>query len=446
MSPTVEMNFDGIVGPTHNYAGLAIDNVASTESRSRTSNPRAAALEGIAKMRTLVDLGVPQAVLPPHDRPHMPTLRRLGFRGTDAQVLRAAAHSSPRLLAICSSASAMWAANAATVSPSSDTADGRVHLTPANLVANAHRSIEPDTTHRVLTKIFGDERHFVVHAPLPSTMAFADEGAANHLRLGPLGSPGVNLMVYGRSNTSFDDSSVRSRQARAASKAIIRLHGIEGNALLARQHPAAISAGAFHNDVVAVGRGDLLLLHERTFLNQPGVLTALRDALEQRCDTGLRALVVRDSEVPLSDAVRAYLFNGQLVGDAASRMTLVIPAECREIDSVAAWIARAEADDTNPIERVVVVDVRQSMQNGGGPACLRLLVPLTDEERPLASVVATNQLLDQLEAWVVRHHRDRLTPDDLADPCLMDESRTALDELSSLLELGSVYDFQREGP
>ena len=33
--------------------------------------------------------------------------------------------------------------------------------------------------------------------------------------------------------------------------------------------------------------------------------------------------------------------------------------------------------------------------------------------------------------------------DDLADPKLLEESRAALDELTKLLQIGSVYEFQR---
>ena len=123
---TVEANFDGLVGPTHNYAGLAYGNLASALNAEKPSNPREAALQGLRKMKALHDLGVPQGVLPPHERPHLPTLRALGFGGKDAEVLGAAHREAPGLLAAASSASAMWVANAATVSPSADAADGRV--------------------------------------------------------------------------------------------------------------------------------------------------------------------------------------------------------------------------------------------------------------------------------------------------------------------------------
>lgn len=436
MSALVETNFDGLVGPTHNYAGLSTDNVASRASRHLTSDPRAAALEGIAKMRTLMELGVPQAVLPPHERPHLPTLRALGFSGDDAAVLAAAAGNAPGLLAMCASASAMWAANAATVTASADSTDRRLHLSPANLVAHAHRAIEAPTTTRVLRAMFADRPHVVVHDPLPGSTDLADEGAANHVRLGRLDGAGVHLLVYGR-----DSGAGAGRQTLAASQAIARRHGVTERAVFARQHPRAVRAGAFHNDVVAVGRADVLLCHERSYVGQRAVLARLAGVLEAD-GVAFRPVIVPETEVSLDDAVRAYLFNGQLVADGAGRMTLVVPAECHEVAAVDRWLRRLDPD--GPIAQVVTVDVRQSMRNGGGPACLRLCVPLAGADRPLDSVMATPRLLDRLEVWVRQHYRDRLVPADLADPSLLGESRAALDELSTLLGLGAVFDFQRD--
>lgn len=438
------MNFDGLVGPTHNHAGLSLDNRASRASGAQTSSPRAAAHEGLAKMGALVALGVPQAVLPPHERPHLPTLRRLGFSGTDARVLARAGREAPGLLAACSSASAMWAANAATVAPSCDSADGRVHITPANLVANAHRAIEAATTHRVLGRIFADAERFVVHEPLPATPGLADEGAANHVRLGPPGAPGVHLFVHA-GDVARPGSPVRGRQAREASRAVARLHGLDPAGVVdARQASVAVAAGAFHNDVVAVGHRDLLLVHEHALDSQAAVLGAVSAAFARRCDRPLRTLVIADREVGLDDAVRSYLLNAQLVSDPEGRTVLVVPQECREVGSVAAWLDRQEADPTGAIDRVEVVAVRQSMRNGGGPACLRLCVPLTAGERAAVApgVIVDDALLDALGRWVDRHHRERLEPADLADPQLLEESRSALDALTAILGLGDLYDFQ----
>ncbi|TWY25023.1 N-succinylarginine dihydrolase, partial [Serratia marcescens] len=127
-----EVNFDGLVGPTHHYAGLSFGNEASTQHQNSVSNPKLAAKQGLLKMKALADLGFQQGVLPPQERPHLPMLRRLGFSGSDEAVLAQAMRQSPRLLSALSSASCMWTANAATVSPSADSADGKVHFTAAN--------------------------------------------------------------------------------------------------------------------------------------------------------------------------------------------------------------------------------------------------------------------------------------------------------------------------
>src|SRR5438874_9593839 len=252
----IEINFDGLPGPTHNYSGLAEGNLASERHKSLASNPRQAALQGLAKMKALADRGFAQAVLPPHERPDMAALRAVGFAGDDSAVLRSAAKAAPQLLAACSSAAAMWVANAATVSPSADTADGRVHFTPANLVSHFHRSLEAPTTTRILRAIFADERRFVVHDALPAAAQFGDEGAANHMRFAEPGTPGVELFVYGRAAFDPDVPAPRrfpARQTREASEAVARRHGLAPQrTVLARQNPEAIDAGAFHNDVVAV--------------------------------------------------------------------------------------------------------------------------------------------------------------------------------------------------
>src|SRR6187401_603462 len=178
-----EFAFDGLVGPTHHYAGLSTGNLASERHRGKLGNPRAAALQGLAKMRKVRELGAGQALLPPHERPHLGFLRSLGFGGSDADVLEAAYRSDPWLLSVASSASSMWAANAATVTPSSDSSDARLHLTPANLCSMLHRSLEAPSTTRILRKLFADAARFCVHDPLPAHPSLGDEGAANHTRL-----------------------------------------------------------------------------------------------------------------------------------------------------------------------------------------------------------------------------------------------------------------------
>jgi succinylarginine dihydrolase len=440
----IEANLDGLVGPTHNYSGLSLGNLASASNRQAESSPREAALQGLAKMKRLADLGYVQGVLPPHERPHIPTLRALGFCGDDRRILSDAARHAPEILAAAGSASAMWTANAATVSPSADTADHRVHFTPANLAAKFHRSIEPPVTGRLLKGIFTDETRFAHHAPLPAVTHFGDEGAANHTRLcAAHGEPGVELFVYGQAAFSPDrPAPVRfpARQTLEASRAVARLHGLtESRCVFAQQNPDAIDAGVFHNDVIAVGNRNLLFYHEQAFLDEAAVLDALQEKLG---DTSLVAVRVPAGEVSLGQAVSSYLFNSQLL-DRADGMMLAVPAECREQPQVSRYLDRLLAAD-NPIREVSVFDVKQSMQNGGGPACLRLRVALTDEELAAMNrgVLLDDALYERLVTWVQAHYRDRLSVADLADPMLLEESRKALDELTGILGLGSVYDFQ----
>ena len=435
-----EYNFDGIVGNTHNYGGLSPGNVASMSHEGMVSSPRAAALEGLAKMRFVHELGVGQAVLPPQLRPDVRVLRRLGFTGaTDADVVARAAREGEHWLRLSASASAMWTANAATVAPSADTDDGRCRFVTANLSTMFHRAIEADTTAAILARIFANPSRFDVHAPLPAQLA--DEGAANHTRLAAPGHGAVHIYAWGR-RTWGDAPAPRrfpARQTLEASEAIARVHRLRGAALFPQQHPDGIDAGAFHTDVLAVGSGAFLMLHELAFVDREPLLADLRARLG---DT-FRSVVASEAELPAADAVAAYPFNSQLLPLPGGKMAILAPAECRERPAVVRFFDRVVAED-NPVAAVHYRDVRQSMNNGGGPACLRLRVVLTDAEAAElgANVLYTPALHASLTEWVGKHYRDRLTAADLADPQLLDESMAALDELTRILALGSVYSFQ----
>ena len=450
---TSEVNFDGLVGPTHNYAGLSHGNVASMSHGGAVSNPREAALQGLEKMKRLADMGVPQAVLPPHQRPSIETLRGLGFSGTDVEVLAAVAKRAPKLLAGCSSASNMWVANAATVAPSADTADARVHFTPANLSSKFHRSIEAPQMARSLRAIFRDEARFVVHPPVPGGQGMGDEGAANHTRFAPThGHYGLHFFVYGHS--AFGAAHVKaktkkfpSRQALESFEAIARLHELgDDNTIYAQQNPAAIDAGVFHNDVISVGNENVLFYHEKAFVGTDAVVAALRRQFT-KLNPGdeFCAIRVPTREVPLKDAVKSYLFNSQLVTTAPGRMALIAPSDCRETPSVRNFVRELVARGDTPVQEVHYLDLKQSMRNGGGPACLRLRVVLTAAEMAALppGVFINERSYQKLTTWVKKHYRDKLSPADLADPALLDETRRALDELTRLLGLGSIYPFQR---
>lgn len=443
-----EYNFDGLVGPTHNYAGLSPGNVASIAHRGQLSNPRAAALQGLAKMRFVASLGVGQAVLPPHERPSLATLRRLGFRGSDEEVLARAASDpelSDQLLRISSSAAAMWTANAATAVPSTDAADGKLHLVPANLTAMFHRSLEAATTTRVLRAIFEGDR-FDVHDPLPGAAHFADEGAANHTRLFAKGRKAVHLFAWGRRafggpSPDGEPTLHPARQTREASHALARLGQVDpAQALFPQQHPLGIDAGAFHTDVLAVGTGNVLLLHERAFY-RPQVLL---EALTRLLGGDFHPVLATEEELPAAAAVSAYPFNSQLLALPGGGMTLLAPEESREEPHARAFFERVLATG-GPLQSVHYLDLRQSMENGGGPACLRQRIVLEDEERAAISarVFWDEPLGHDLEAWVSRNYRDQLGAKDLADPLLARETFRALDELTRILRLGSIYDFQR---
>ena len=439
----LEYNFDGLVGPTHNYAGLSLGNVASLKNAQGVSSPRQAALEGLSKMKALYDAGFAQAVLPPLERPDVYILRELGFDGDDATVLSKAAEQAPELLVNISSASSMWTANACTVSPSADTADSKIHITPANLSNKFHRSIEHPTTGRVLKSIFQDAHHFVHHPALPSGDHFGDEGAANHNRLcTDYGSKGTEVFVFGK--YAFDTSKPQpiifpARQTYEASSAIARLHKLNTDrTVFIQQKPQTIDAGVFHNDVIAVTNGRVLFCHEEAFLDQAKAYSLIQAKFPE-----LEVIEVANNKVSVEDAVHTYLFNTQLLCKGNTEMILIAPAECEKNPRVKAYLDELVTTGTS-ITEVRYYDVQQSMKNGGGPACLRQRIVLNEKEQSAANKACfmSNKLYESLTGWVNTHYRDELTADDLSDPQLLIESRTALDKLTQLLNLGSVYPFQ----
>lgn len=441
-----EANFDGLVGPTHNYAGLSFGNVASLSNAAAVSNPRAAAKQGLKKAKALADMGMIQGMLAPQERPDLHTLRRIGFAGSDAEVLNKAAKQAPALLRACCSASSMWTANAATVSPSADCRDGKLHFTPANLVDKLHRSIEPITTGNILAATFNNDKHFSHHQHLPEHASFGDEGAANHTRLcSEYGDPGVELFVYGQQATNPAaprPTKYPARQTLEASQAIARLHQLnDDNTVFISQNPDVIDQGVFHNDVIAVGNQNVLFYHEQAFLNTQNKLNEIKQKFG---DSPLHFIEVPTNKVGIQDAVKTYLFNTQIITLPSGEMAIIAPTNCQENEAVYAYLQEVVTLGT-PIKQVHYFDVKQSMQNGGGPACLRLRVAMNDTE-----VAAVNQhtlmndvLFSELNNWVDKHYRDRLSVEDLADPQVLIESRTALDELTQLMRLGSVYQFQK---
>lgn len=439
MSGAVEVNFDGLIGPSHNYGGLSDGNLASAKNAGDVSNPREAAVQGLEKMRMLLRAGLVQGVLPPLPRPNFDLLVSAGFGGSDAQIIEAAARSAPQLLKAAYSASSMWTANAATVSPSADTADGRLHFTPANLSTMLHRSLEhPDTTASLIS-IFSSDEHFAVHGALPEHSDFSDEGAANHVRLcSAHGAPGVELFVFGR-EAGEATAGFPARQTRLASESVARAHGLDpARTVFARQSRRAIEAGAFHNDVVCVGALDTLFFHEAAFEDAAATLDVLRRAAGGLFE--LKPVMVPEADVPLPDAIRSYLFNSQLLSlPDEDRLTLIAPTEVQETESTRRYCQQLVTGN-GPIGRVEFVDVRQSMRNGGGPACLRLRVVMTEPELAAChqGVLLDDELIDALQDTVRRTYRDRLSPADLADPAFADECRIAREALLGLLDMEAL--------
>jgi len=414
----VEINFDGIIGPSHNYAGLSPGNIASANNAGAVSQPRAAALQGIEKMRANLRLGLAQGLFMPLDRPNKAWLAGLATDMTTAD---------PHIRAAAFSASAMWAANAATVSPAPDTTDGRCHLSAANLLTMAHRSHEWTGTLAQLKLAFADERHFTVHGPVPPP--FGDEGAANFMRLCPShGEAGLEIFVYGKSGGPFP-----ARQHIEASKAVARAHRLNPErTLFIQQSEVAIAAGAFHNDVVAVANERVLFTHEQAFEEPETAYEAIKARMPEA-----EIVIVPADRVSLADAIQSYLFNAQLVTlPDGGGMALILPTEAQANLNVWGWLEEHVAGN-GPIRRLVPVDVRQSMANGGGPACLRLRVvadPATVDPR----FIADETKLDRMADVIAEHWPESIAPDQLADPALVEHVQKARLALLDACGLGEL--------
>lgn len=443
-----EFNFDGLVGPSHHYGGLAHGNLAAASNQGRVANPKAAALQGIAKMRRVMQSGAAQAWLPPPLRPDWHFLHDVGFRGNRAQVLARAYQEAPELLQAAWSAARMWTANAATVSASVDSEDQRLHLSVANLASQMHRALEPRHTTHHLRGIFtpqetdavaqrgGVEAPIAVHGPLPSPLP--DEGAANHTRLcADHADSGVQLFVFGAAGERF-----RARQSRMASEAIARRHRLPPQrSVFAQQSVEAIDAGVFHNDVISVGHRHLLLSHENAFADSAALRYALEQSI-QACSVPfeLQWEVATGADFSLQEAVQTYVFNSQLLDDPRGGIWLLGPDAIHQCKGVVAWLNRLV--ERGVLRRWETMDLHQSMRNGGGPACLRLRVPMTRDEQSLLrqEFMCSDATLQALESWVENHYRDRLSLRDLTDLEFVDEVESAHAALAEQIKWPEMFD------
>ncbi len=439
-----EWQFDGLVGPTHNYAGLALGNKAAASNAGKVSNPRLAALQGLEKIMFVRHLGMKQAVLPPHYRPLISELKRMGFSGNLGAMLDQAYRVAPGVLAALYSSSFMWAANAATVTPSADNADGRLHLTPANLASHYHRSIEATFQMRSLGKIFHNKKLFSINNYLMQGDSLGDEGAANHMRICKENNEnGLNIFVYGKSHEmTFKSEKYPARQHQLASEAIARVHGLDTEkTLFLQQSPEAIDCGVFHNDVIAMNTTSRMVIHEASFI--PEHQQRLREHFQKTADFKLRE--IRSDELSVEDAVNTYLFNSQMLELPSGKFALVAPSECMNHAGVAKVVDRLTSEGF--LDEVHYLDVRESMRNGGGPACLRLRVTMTPEEEAAihSGVVLTDALHLNLQTWVHKHYRDRLQFSDLRDPDFVKELDAAYGALEAVLGMDGLYDGYRIG-
>lgn len=436
-----EWQFDGLVGPTHNYAGLAPGNVASAKNAGQISNPRLAALQGLQKMQFVRDLGMPQSFFPPHYRPIVSVLKQIGYEGGIKKILEDSYMKDPHLLASIFSSSYMWAANAATVIPSADASDGKLHLIPANLISNLHRSIEAGFTTKCLRAIFHNDAFFSVHDPLPATAKMSDEGAANHMRVCSQGytTQGFNIFVYGTAGIMEKSPTVfPARQHLEASRSVAKLGQVKKDrSFFVQQNPEAIDAGVFHNDVIAMNTTRLIIVHEKAFVDQGSVINEWRRAGEQM---DLTIIEVKDNELTIEQAVKSYLFNSQLLELPSGQLVIVAPKECSEIRQ-AKLLIEAISGGNGPLGSVHYLDVRESMKNGGGPACLRLRVVMTQQEAQAIhpGVLLTDAKYDQLVAWVNKHYRDRLELNDLRDAKFIAELNEAYAELETIIGMPGLY-------
>jgi len=426
-----ELQLEGLVGPTHNYAGLSHGNVASANSALSISSPKIAALQSLEKMKFLDDMRVPVAVMPPHPRPYLEFLSRLGYTGSTEVLLQQTHADSPKLLAAIWSASNMWTANAATVTIAESGSDSVVHFTPANLISTLHRSMEARQTTDYLRQIFPDAKHFNVHEALFATSRLNDEGAANHMRLCPddHSANDFNVFVYGSAPPDAAHPALfPARQQKLACETIARNHKLHQDCvLLLQQHPDAIDAGVFHNDVIAMSHANFLAYHEQAFWDD-SQLKVLPETIIQR--------IIRSDELSLHDAVATYFFNAQIVTTGPDQMAILFPQEVAN-HAKAKALAETILAEKNPVTAIHFLDLRESMKNGGGPACLRLRVPMTD-----ASIAAMHQgvrftprLYQRLKGLIESRYRDHVSPEDLLDPRFAEESLATHQDLIAILGL-----------
>lgn len=436
----IEVNVDSLVGPTHHFGGLGVGNVASITHREKVSNPQQAALQGLAKAALVASFGIPQYMWLPPLRPRIDMLSQAGFRGSLREQLETTAKLAPRLLSAVFSSSFMWTANAATVTPSGDAIDGIARITPANLISSWHRA--PEASERLvdLERLCGAAPSMVVNEPLPRIVPLRDEGAANHMRLSDRsGERAINLFVYGEDEAEpLPTGEFPARHTRATCEAIARLHLLRPeHVFYLQQHPAAIAAGVFHNDVIATSHEDLFLYHESAYWEAERTLQQVQDAFLQRTGQPLKAVCISEAELPFASAVRSYFFNSQILSPRGAgelpQMVMLCPSQCETDPHVQQLIQRLLADSSIPIEEVRYVQLAESMANGGGPACLRLRVPVKDEQQAMFNnrLRLDESLRDRLEQVILQWYPTSVSIANFTDQEFIAQAEQAVQSLLS---------------
>lgn len=435
----IELNLDGIVGPTHNYSGLAFGNTASMASAASISHPRAAALQGLEKMLVVHELGVPQAVLPPHPRPNLSLLDQINYNHDTPNANSALAYAQKSDVGIFNaafSAASMWTANAATISPPSNTKDNKTHITSANLYSNVHRAQEAEYNYKIFSQIFNEKKYFKVNAPLESIARLSDEGAANHSFIcSDYGKEGLEVFVYGTDKLNTKEYIYPPRQTKDASSLVASNH-LSNNKILVKQSKIAIDCGAFHNDVVCVGNKNVLIYHEHAFEDDTNLISETKKLLKDN----FYFIKVANKDLDLKEAVKTYLFNSQIISTATNNMVLVAPTETKN-SYYASRVVKNILEADNPITSVTYVDCLESMKNGGGPACLRLRVIM--EQKALntipSNIIFNRKLYTKLLNWINTHYRESLSPSDLIDPKLVLETKNAMQDLEDILNIKLIF-------
>ncbi|HXW60688.1 MAG TPA: N-succinylarginine dihydrolase [Myxococcota bacterium] len=237
-----------------------------------------------------------------------------------------------------------------------------------------------------------------------------------------------------------------ARQSLLASEAIARLHRLDSEYVLnIEQNPDSIDAGAFHNDVVSVINENVMLVHELAFLNQREIIKIIKERYQHLFGQKPHIIEVSEKDVPLREAVSSYIFNSQLLSKDNGKMLLFAPNECLENEHTRKIIENIVLKDKY-IDEAQYFNISESMANGGGPACLRLRIVLNEKE--LASikqgVIFSESLYQRLKSIIEQYYVDRFELKDLFDQKFLQSTKEALDQISEALDLGALYNFQRE--